>query len=95
MKNFLLIAVLVMAIAACTKQKPDWDQVSCKRCISIKQVWADSAKGFLMADTVADVQLCEERLHNFENAKTDYWIKICNPGSGELLHWEFFINKTF
>jgi hypothetical protein len=94
MKSLIIIAAAVMAMTACTKQKPDWDQVECKRALSIQQIWADSAKGFQRADTIVDVRLCEEQLHNFEHAHTGYWVKVCSPTTGETLYWEMWINKT-
>jgi hypothetical protein len=94
MKNVMIIAALVMAIASCTKEKPDHDQIECKRALSIQQKWADSARGLISIDTTVDVRLCEEQLHNFEHATTNVWVKVCNLTTGETLYWEYFINKT-
>jgi len=87
--------ILVLIFISCTKQKQDFNQTFCANCLTIKQIWVDSAVGFIRADTGFNGTLCGEQLINFKNANQDYWVKICDPKNESGFYWEHVINKTY
>lgn len=97
--RFLLFLYTFCWIASCVRQKPDWDQSYCEKCISYKEIYKDSLQGLISVDTAFNGYLCEGplagpyTLTDFKHSLTDTTFKICNS-RGELLHWEHIVNKT-
>lgn len=71
---FILIGIWCMS---CTKVRPDWDQVSCYRCTTTVEKWADSLSGYMSSEVVFDGTLCDKNLENFRKAKDSIMIKNC------------------
>ncbi len=94
MKRLFIILSASCAIA-CTKYKPDHDQVDCRQCVAIRQYWTDTlfTSQFQAPDTFS-AMLCEQNLRDYQNMKDSNWTKYCDPETGITIGWTFYINQT-
>lgn len=95
MKISLFVGSVVLI--ACTRRKPDWDQVECRQFYDTRQIWKDSARGYIRTDTVRSVNdqlsvlVCGTELEKLENFKP-YWLRVCAGNDPtEVLYWEYVI----
>jgi len=91
-----LFIVFAIGAVACTKTKPDWDQVSCERCVSVKTTWQEPEMIHMIGapDTVANVVLCEDQLRNYQRMAMDTVEKICNT-AGEPIYWIHYKDTSY
>lgn len=91
------LALIIFALSGCTKAnyKPDHDQVSCERCISVTSKWQEPEMiNLISIDTLVNTILCEERLKDFRRMSMDTIEKICNT-NGEAIFWQQYKDTTF
>ena len=86
MKYLLLAAIIV---AASCKQDPIKDQ--CRLVFDTREIWADSAEGYVRTDTTwrSDGVICGGELQ-YLSRYPDSWVKICNP-NGVTQYWEHWV----
>jgi hypothetical protein len=84
--SFILLAITTILIISCTKQKPDWDQVSCEHASIFQQSFTDTISGITIGDPVlifpqgdGDGLLCDDRLANTKRMLRDNkWEQLCD-----------------
>lgn len=97
MKKIIALLLIVM-LFSCSKNgeyKPDYDQISCERCISVKTRWQEQEMiNLIQRDTLVNAILCEGLLYNFKIMSLDTTFKICNT-NGETLYWVHYKDTSF
>lgn len=87
-----LLVLFTLSLLSCSKVKPDWDQITCQQCISIKEKWQEPAMiNLISKDTLVNVTLCADQLANFQRLANDTLLKICNA-AGETIFYEHRID---
>ena len=85
--KYLLIAAVIL-VASC-KQDPIKDQ--CRQVFDTKEIWADSAEGYVRTDTTwrSNSVICGQELKKLSRTH-DAWVRICNP-DGATHYWEHWV----
>jgi hypothetical protein len=85
--KYLLFAVIIVA-AACQK---DPIKNQCRMVYDTKEIWTDSAIGYLRTDTTwsSNSVICGHELQ-YLATYPDSWVRICNP-DGATHYWEHWV----